>query len=82
MYDYNIEYQAPLEKGNAPVTTYQDLKDPATFDKCLGKDECYADFLRFFKDEVAARGVPGALREYLLKGDERANEIFCRMYTG
>ena len=59
-----------------------DLKDPVIFDQCLGKDDCYADFLKFFEDEVTEKGVPSVIKEYVLKGDERANDIFSRMYTG
>ncbi len=83
MWDFNKPYQAPLEQQhNAAVSKHLDLKDPALFDKCLGNDDKYADFLRFFEDEVAEKGVPDVVREYVLKGDDRANDIFCRMYTG
>lgn len=83
MWNFNIPYQSPLEqRHNVAVSTDMDLKDPELFDKCLGKDEKYADFLRFFEDEVAEKGVEHVIREYVLKGDNRANDIFCRMYTG
>ena len=82
MWEFNKSYQAPIEQRPAAVSRGLDLKDPVLFDKCLGNDNCYADFLRFFEDEVAEKGVPDAIREYVLKGDDRANDIFCRMYTG
>lgn len=82
MYDYNVPYQAPLKQDDAKAQKDLDLKDPAVFDQCLGKDECYADFLNFFEHEIEERGLPAVLREYMLKGDDRANDIFCRMYTG
>ena len=78
MWEFNKSYQDPIERVSVDV----DLKDPALFDQCLGNDDRYADFLRFFEGEVATKGVPDVIREYLLKGDERANDIFCRMYTG
>ncbi len=79
MWDYNISYQAPLEPIVADLI---DLKDPVRFKECIGKDECYYDFLRFFEDEVAEKGVPAVVNEYVFKGDERADDIFCRMFTG
>lgn len=59
-----------------------DLSDPKVFEKCLGNDDCYADFLKFFEDEVAEKGVPDVIKEYVLKDDERANDIFGRMFSG
>lgn len=82
MWEYNESYQAPIEDEAAVASVPLDLKDPATFSKCLGDNDRYADFVRFFSDEIAERGVPDFVKEYLLKGDERANDIFCRMYTG
>ena len=82
MWDFNKPYQAPIEQNNTPIRRDLDLKDPVIFDRCLGKDECYVDFLRFFENEVGERGVPNVIKEYMLKGDARANDIFCRMYTG
>ncbi|KAK4240294.1 hypothetical protein C8A03DRAFT_31597 [Achaetomium macrosporum] len=81
LYDYNTPYQEPSERPHTAVSTYRDLKDPAIFDKCLGEYDCYVDFLKFFEDEIAEKGVPHVINEYLLKGDERANDLFCRMYA-
>jgi len=79
MWDCNISYQAPLEPIVAELI---DLKDPVRFRECLGKNEYYYDYLRFFEDEVANKGVPAVVEEYMFKGDELANDIFCRMFTG
>ncbi|KAK4184777.1 hypothetical protein QBC35DRAFT_39643 [Podospora australis] len=81
MWNDNISYQAPLEPPSDPATPPRNLKDPAVFNECLGKDECYSDFLRFFEDEVTQKGVPDVVNEYVFKGDDRANDIFCRMFT-
>ncbi|GAB1312818.1 Oxidoreductase AflY [Madurella fahalii] len=78
MWEYNISYQAPLEPVVSDVI---DLRDPVRFKECLGKDECYYDFLRFFEDEITEKGVPAVVKEYVFKGDERADDIFCRMFT-
>ncbi|KAG6995600.1 cytochrome P450 monooxygenase [Physcia stellaris] len=81
MWYFNKPYQAPIEQHETPICKDLDLKDPVIFDRCLGKDEYYADFMRFFENEVGERGVPDVIKEYVLKGDARANDIFCRMYT-
>jgi hypothetical protein len=82
MWEYNNSYQAPLQRPDEPHPTSLDLSDPKVFKSFLGNDDCYPVFLRFFEDEITEKGVPDVLREYLLKGDERADDIFCRMYTG
>ncbi|KAL2191201.1 hypothetical protein L209DRAFT_40626 [Thermothelomyces heterothallicus CBS 203.75] len=78
MWDYNTSYQAPLEPVMADLI---DLRDPVRFRECLGKNECYYEYLRFFEDEIAAKGVPAVVNEYVFKRDELADEIFCRMFT-
>ena len=83
MWKYNKTYQSPVEKRHdEAISEHSDLKNPADFNRCLGKDDCYVDFLRFFEDEVTEKGVPAVIKEYLLKGDKRANDIFSRMYPG
>jgi hypothetical protein len=82
MWDYNKPYQAAIDRNYSAEFRDLDLSNPKLFDQCLGKDEHYLDFLRFFKWEIDRRGVPDTVREYLLKGDRRADDIFCRMYTG
>lgn len=82
MWDYNEPYQAPVDRGHEDVPDDLDLKDPAVFDQCLGKDVHYVDFLKYFRAEIAEKGTQDVVREYVLKGDERADDIFCRLYTG
>lgn len=82
MWEYNKSHQSPIVKHSAEASQDLDLKDPEVFEKCLGKDEHYADFLQFFKNEIAEKGVSRVVKEYLLKGDERANDILGRMFTG
>lgn len=82
LYQYNTRYQIPIEKPKRALSETPDLSNPSVFSKCLGSDDYYADFMKFFGEEIDRKGVPAVLREYLLKGDERANDIFYRMYTG
>ena len=81
MWDLNTSYQAPLEHRDPGVSKDLDLHNPAIFDECLGKQESYADFLTYFEQEVTEKGVPAVIKEYVLQGDDRADDIFCRMYT-
>jgi hypothetical protein len=82
LYQYNTRYQIPIVKPKRALSETPDMRDPEVFNKCLGSDDYYSDFMKFFEEEIDAKGVPAVIREYLLKGDERANDIFYRMYTG
>jgi oxidoreductase AflY len=81
MYEYNEYYQTPIETEEAKATGGRDLRDPVIFKECLGNNSCYADFLRFFEHQIAEKGMPIVLQEYLLNGSEQANDILCRLYS-
>ena len=38
--------------------------------------------MRFFQDEIAEKGVPEVVNEYLFKGDELTDDILARMNSG
>lgn len=82
MFDYNTPYQVSIRQPDAIGAPHIDMADAMMFDECLGKDEFYADYLKFFENEIAKKSVQAVVKEYVLKGDERANDIFCRMFTG
>jgi hypothetical protein len=84
MWDYNATYQDSMNEGRfaAQSSAFQSLKDPETFQKCLGIDDCYPDFLQFFENEIDAKGMEAVIKEYLLQGDDRANDILGRMFAG
>lgn len=81
MWEYNKPYQSPIKAAEDKLPR-PDLKDPKVFDSLLGNNDHYVDFLRFFEYEIANKGVPCVVKEYLLKGDERADDLFGRMFTG
>ncbi|KAA8644076.1 questin oxidase family protein [Aspergillus tanneri] len=82
MWDYNARYQNLMHNRHLEeATTDLGLKDPAVFEKCLGVDDCYVDFLKFFEDEITQNGMEEVVKEYLFKGDARANDILGRMFT-
>jgi oxidoreductase AflY len=79
-YDLNKPYQLLTYHHAASVSVK--LKDPEFFNECLRKPKFYGDFLKFFQDEIAEKGVPDVLNEYIFKGDERADNILGQMYSG
>ncbi|KAK5000950.1 hypothetical protein LTR66_000296 [Elasticomyces elasticus] len=58
------------------------MHDLHTYKNCLGDEKHYHDFLVYFQNEIDAKGWQGVLNEYLLAGDERANDMLVRMFAG
>ncbi len=81
MYDLNKPYQALLQYHPGSVAAVK-MKDPAFFKECIGNLDYYPDFVRFFQDEIAEKGVPQVVNEYLFKGDELTDDILARMHSG
>lgn len=80
MWDYNTPYQDDMNPGY-PEASSNGLQDPEIFKKCLGIDDCYPDFLKFFEQEISNKGMQEVIKEYIFKGDERANDILGRMFA-
>lgn len=80
MYDLNKPYQLLMPRRT--LNFVLGLRDKEFFRQCIGKPDYYADFLRFFQDEIAERGVADVVNEYVFKGDELADDIFGRMHSG
>ncbi|KAJ5199844.1 hypothetical protein N7472_005048 [Penicillium cf. griseofulvum] len=81
MWDYNTPYQDDMNTGYPEASSKYGLYDPEVFEKCLGIDDCYPDFLKFFEEEISSKGMQEVIKEYLFKGDERANDILGRMFA-
>ncbi|EON62989.1 hypothetical protein W97_02215 [Coniosporium apollinis CBS 100218] len=79
-YDHNKSYQRPAVSLEDSVM--QDMRDPEKFNKYLGDEKYYHDFLIFFQDEMESKGWENVLNEYLFKGDERADDMLVRMFAG
>lgn len=82
MWDYNQPYQTPIKTEEAKTSPPKNMSDPVVFRECLGNNSCYGDFLDFFEKEIDEKGVPATVQKYLLSGDDFANDIFCRMFSG
>ena len=60
----------------------KDLHDYKKFHDYLGNERYYHDYLVFFEDEIDKKGYEAVINEYVLQGDERANDMFVRMHAG
>jgi hypothetical protein len=62
----------------------ESMHDPAHFSKYLGddKEKYYHDWLVFFQGEIEKKGWHKVINEYLLAGDDRANDLLARLYSG
>lgn len=79
-FDVNQSYQRPQYPLNE--RNVQDLADPKRFEECLGKEKYFHDFEDFFRKEIDEKGYQAVVKEYLLKGDPRANDLLWRTYAG
>ncbi|TDZ74254.1 Oxidoreductase ptaJ [Colletotrichum trifolii] len=80
-YDENQDYQRPARASHTDVAA--DLHDWDKAKQYLGKEKHYPDFLLFYQREIERLGGwEAALNEHLFKGDERADDMFQRMFAG
>lgn len=79
-YDRNRSYQRPPPPLENQVV--EDLYDRSKFQTYLGNADYYRDFLIFFEQEIDKRGYEDVVNEYVLKGDDRADDMLARMYAG
>ena len=60
----------------------EDMSNPEHFQKYLGKEKYYGDFLIFWQSEMEKKGWESVLNEYLFAGDNKADDLLTRMYAG
>ena len=60
----------------------EDMQVPQVFMRCLGRDENYRNFERFFLKMIDEHGYQWVLQKYLLDGSEIADDMICRIYMG
>jgi len=80
-YDNNETYQRPNRKVDESLVQ-QLSDDPNVFKSNVGRGARYPTFLTFFQREIAAKGVPAVVNEYLFAGDERAEDLLVRLFGG
>lgn len=76
-----MTYQVPRVFPK-PRNFEYDLSNTDVFLKCMTKPAYYIHFLNSFKREIASKGMGEVMKEYVFKGDERANRILTRLYDG
>lgn len=79
-YRNNACYQRPPVPLEERVV--QDMSNPDHFQKYLGNEKYYHDFLVFFQMEMESKGYEEVLNEYLFAGNEKADDLLGRMYGG
>ncbi|KAF6808362.1 HypA protein [Colletotrichum sojae] len=80
-YKENENYQRPAKNSHDGVA--DELHDWEKAKKYLGRERHYPDFLLFYQREIERLGGwQEALNEHLFKGDERADDLFQRMFAG
>lgn len=79
-YDDNASYQRSVGKLERAVV--DDMHDPERFKTYLGKENYYYDFLVFFQGEIDKKGWEEVLNEYFFKGDDKADDMLVRLYSG
>lgn len=79
-YDLNKTYQrspVPLDKD---VTG--SFHEKEHYKEHLGDERYYHDYLQFFQQEIEAKGWKDVVNEYLFAGDERADDMLVRVFSG
>ncbi|KAL5355335.1 hypothetical protein BJX96DRAFT_47701 [Aspergillus floccosus] len=79
-YDRNKIYQRPAMPADERVI--ESLRNDASFEECLGKEENYPNFLTFFQREIDGKGVESVLNQYLFSGTGVAEQMFVRLFEG
>ena len=60
----------------------QDLADDDIFKRCLGKEEHFRNFERFFLEQIKTKGYQEVLQTYLVGRSEIADNMHNRIYMG
>lgn len=79
-YDNNVSYQRPTLPLDRSIV--HNMRDPEQFNKYLGREKYYTDFLVFFQEEISKKGWESVLIEYVFNGDEKADDMLVRMFGG
>ena len=79
-HDRNSLYQR--EAMAIQSTLVEDMSDPLVFKRCLGREENFLNFCKFFESEISRFGYQAVFQKYLVGGTEMADDILCRIYMG
>ncbi|KAJ5346003.1 hypothetical protein N7452_004007, partial [Penicillium brevicompactum] len=79
-YQGNTGYQRPVRPTDQEVVL--SMRDKVKFKEYLGKEKHYPNYLAFFQQELDKKGTGDVLKEYVFAGDERAEDMLCRVFGG
>lgn len=79
-YKRNASYQRPSMPVEERIV--QDMSNPEHFQKYLGNQKYYSDFLIFWQSEMEKKGWENVLNDYLFAGGKRADDLLTRVYAG
>ncbi|KAJ5574417.1 hypothetical protein N7450_008316 [Penicillium hetheringtonii] len=79
-YNFAIASQRPTRPPNTRFVS--DLANPIKFRECLGDEKHYEDFFMFFQKEIATKGLHDTIYQYLFNGDEIAEYMLRRFFSG
>jgi len=60
----------------------QDLEDDVIFRKCLGREENFRNFEKYFLNQIATKGYQAVLQKYLAGDGDIAKDMRYRIYMG
>ncbi len=79
-YKENASYQRPAFPVEERIL--EDMANPENFNKYLGKEKYYHDFLVFWQNEMEKKGWENVLNEYVFSLNERADDLLGRVFAG
>ena len=79
-YNNNKSYQKPHQPIDNNIL--EELHDYDKFHQYLGDERYYHDYLVFFQSEIDKKGYEAVVNEYVLNGDERAEDLLVRLFAG
>ncbi|TVY75177.1 Oxidoreductase ptaJ [Fusarium oxysporum f. sp. cubense] len=80
LYDVNLDYQRDAVPEQKEMI--RNLSNPAVYKKAQGDEDNYMSFMKFYEDEIAAKGVPAVVEEYVFAEDHRADDMLVRLFMG
>ena len=60
----------------------EDLAIDSVFKRCIGREENYRNYERFFLKQINEQGYQAVLQKYLVGGSDIANDMLNRIYHG
>ncbi|GIJ88145.1 hypothetical protein Asppvi_007062 [Aspergillus pseudoviridinutans] len=78
-----FEQEKAIQRAQLPpnASNVAQLSDEIFFRNSLGQEVFYTDFLVFFQNQIAAKGVASVLNEHLFSRTKKAELLFTRLFA-